>query len=152
MRVAALGELGIAVVPMDVLKSEAMLQLDEYVSRMESDGQYKIFAVESSLDITWNAAPELWVVEAQDPPELPPLAQYSLAPPAEVLTPMGNLSVLSPSQTFMAVAICFWPLVQLIFWAFFLAAASAGSNMAARIAMMAITTRSSMSVNASFFF
>jgi len=39
-----------------------------------------------------------------------------------------------------------------IFWALRLAAASAGKSMAARMAMMAMTTSSSMSVNAVFCF
>src|ERR1700743_3034434 len=116
MRVTVAGALGTAVVPGAWLKSEAMLQLVEYVSRMESDGQYKIFDVESSLDITMNAAPGIWVPPCQVPAD-PPLAQNSLAPPDVVLTPMGYLSLLSPSQTFIAVAICLRPLVQLIFWA-----------------------------------
>src|ERR1039457_5374383 len=48
----------------------------------------------------------------------------------------------------MAVPICLRLLVQLIWQAFFLAAASAGKSIAARIAMMAMTTSSSMSVKA----
>src|ERR1039457_6812325 len=65
---------------------------------------------------------------------------------------MGYLSPLSPSQMRKARLVCLRLLVQLIFWAFFLAAARAGRSMAARIAMIAMTTRSSISVNAFFGF
>src|SRR5205823_1019021 len=45
-----------------------------------------------------------------------------------------------------ASAICFRLLMHLICWAFFLALLKEGRSMPARIAMMAITTRSSISV------
>src|SRR5688572_1356452 len=43
---------------------------------------------------------------------------------------------------------CFWLLVQRVFCAFFLALARAGRSMPARMAIMAMTTSSSMSVKA----
>ena len=46
---------------------------------------------------------------------------------------------------------CFRFDTQLILWAFSFAFESAGSNIAARIAMIAMTTSSSISVKASFF-
>src|ERR1700722_9722974 len=63
---------------------------------------------------------------------------------------MGYLSPLSPSQMRKARLASLRLLTQLMRCALRLAAASAGSNMAARMAMIAITTSSSMSVNAFF--
>src|ERR1700733_405082 len=112
-----------------------------------SDVQSKSFGVLNSLDIHTNAPmnePAFGLCE------FALLATSSSAPPAFVLTAMGYLSPLSPSQTLKASPISFRLLTQLIRCALRLAAASAGSNMAARMAMMAITTSSSMSVNALF--
>src|SRR5471030_1292709 len=109
---------------------------------MLSDGQYMIFGTESSLDMTMNTMPGLSLVEVTL--GLPECPMYSLAPPVEEETAMGKRSPLSPLQMRMARPTCLRLLVQLILWAFFLAAASAGKSMAARMAMMAITTSSSM--------
>ena len=50
-----------------------------------------------------------------------------------------------------AAATCFWLLMQVVVRAFSRALANTGNRMAARIAMIAITTSSSMSVNAQLF-
>src|SRR5208283_4143353 len=63
---------------------------------------------------------------------------------------MGYLSPLSPSQRRKAMPTCLRLLTQLMRCALRLAAASAGSRSAARMAMMAITTSSSISVKALF--
>src|ERR1039458_9053873 len=60
----------------------------------------------------------------------------------------GKVSLLSPAYMYWAKPHCFMSLVQLILWAFALALASAGSNSAARMAIIAITTSSSIKVNA----
>ena len=56
-------------------------------------------------------------------------------------------SLLSPAYMIQAAAICFWLLMHCTFLAATFARASAGSSNAARMAMIAITTSSSMSVN-----
>ena len=66
----------------------------------------------------------------------------------EVLPSSGTWSPLSSAYILKPKAHCFILFKQVIFWAFDLALASAGSSRAARIAMMAITTRSSISVKA----
>src|ERR1035438_10116015 len=112
---------------------------------MLSDGQYRILGVDNSLDMHMNTMPALFTVATT---LLCPT--YSFAPPELKVTAWGYLSPLSPSQMRKARPTCLRLLVQLIFWAFFLAAARAGRSMAARIAIIAMTTRSSMSVNAFF--
>ena len=54
----------------------------------------------------------------------------------------------SPAYMIQASESCFWLLTQVIDWALSLARLKAGSNIAAKMAMMAITTRSSMRVKA----
>ena len=61
---------------------------------------------------------------------------------------MGNLSPLSKAQVRKAKPICLRLLTQLMRWARALARASAGNSMAARMAMMAMTTNNSMRVKA----
>ncbi len=46
----------------------------------------------------------------------------------------------------LAMPNCFMLLTQVVVWAFFFALASTGNNIAAKMAMMAITTSNSMSV------
>src|SRR2546423_13614182 len=64
---------------------------------------------------------------------------------------MGFWSLLSSAHVRIAKPICFRLLVQLMRCARALARASAGSNMAARMAMIAITTNNSIRVKADFF-
>src|SRR5450756_547519 len=61
--------------------------------------------------------------------------------------PGGILSLKSLKYICSASAVCFMLEVQLARYAFRFAAASAGSSIAARIAMIAITTSSSINVN-----
>src|SRR5262249_21136888 len=61
---------------------------------------------------------------------------------------MGYESLLSSAQVRKATPICLRLLTQLIRWARALARARAGSNIAANIAMIAITTSNSMRVKA----
>src|SRR6185437_8768451 len=79
------------------------------------------------------------------------LSRFQYPPP--LLNPLGGLSHNSRSSlsvTYMLNEIASWRSLfrQLAWVAFNFARASAGRSMAANIAMMAITTRSSMSVNA----
>jgi hypothetical protein len=62
----------------------------------------------------------------------------------------GKKSPLSPAYIVTAKPICFVLLIQAIAFALSFALLNAGSNMAARIAIIAITTSSSISVKAAF--
>src|SRR5512133_1221274 len=77
---------------------------------------------------------------------------FTVSPgPYNLLWPMpseGSTSPLSLATRYWARPHCFMLEVQLIFLALSLALESAGSSIAARIAMMAMTTSSSISVNA----
>src|SRR5438552_1231427 len=61
----------------------------------------------------------------------------------------GNRPSLSAAYKRDARSSCLRLLLQLVLWPFAFAAESAGNNIAARIAMMAITTSNSSKVNAS---
>src|SRR5439155_7207148 len=63
----------------------------------------------------------------------------------------GKYSSLSPVNMCVAVSNCLLLFKSMLCCALFLALLSAGRSIAARMAMMAITTRSSISVNASIF-
>jgi len=63
--------------------------------------------------------------------------------------PGGNSSSLSPAYMVNEISHCFSLFLQVVRCACSLARANAGSSMAARMAMMAITTNSSMSVKPS---
>src|SRR2546422_2817532 len=69
-------------------------------------------------------------------------------PPADEGTLIGYWSPLSSAQVRKDRPICLRLLVQLMRWARALARASAGNNMAAKMAMMAMTTNNSIRVNA----
>src|ERR1035441_185279 len=76
------------------------------------------------------------------------LAMFSIAPHLAVLTAVGYLSPWSPSHTLKARPICLMLLTHFIRFAASLALSNAGNSRPARMAMMAITTRSSMRVKA----
>src|SRR6478736_6623850 len=76
------------------------------------------------------------------------LSGRSQAQPAPGVTISGNLSRLSPAYIVVAMANCRRLFRHWMRRAFSLALANAGNNIAARIAMIAITTSNSMSVNA----
>jgi len=65
-----------------------------------------------------------------------------------VMTMLGRVSLLSPAYRWMPKQICFRLLRQTVRCALDFAFDRTGSNKAARMAMTAITTRSSISVNA----
>src|SRR6266404_8929510 len=108
-----------------------------------SAGQSVTLGVLNSLDITWNTLPipgspvaaGVLAVVLFDVCET-----YSCAPPWAVLIAIGYRSLLSPSQTRMPRPHCFKLLTHWMRSARALALASAGSNMAAKIAIIAITT------------
>src|SRR5215831_4910212 len=72
-------------------------------------------------------------------------------PPGDHVDMETILSSLSSQYKFQAMAICFWLLRQFTTRALAFARLSAGNSRAARIAMIAITTSNSMSVNAEHF-
>src|ERR1700677_4678045 len=81
----------------------------------------------------------------QKPPALAKFGQTNC--PAELYM-LTSLSLLSLTYMVNANPSCFWLLRQLASVAFNLALAKTGSRIAARIAMIAITTNSSIKVNA----
>src|SRR6266566_8851484 len=60
----------------------------------------------------------------------------------------GQYSLLSPAYKWQPSKSCFWLLMQVTRWAVALALDNAGSSMLARMAMMAMTTNSSINVKA----
>src|ERR1035437_6958784 len=124
-------------------------ELAEYLADPSiSAGQKRIFGVDSSFDMQRNTWYRYCGPALQ--PEAPPasLAAVVVPPPA---TFMGLLPSLSIAQVRKARPTCLRLLVQLMRWAFALARARAGSNRAAKMAMMAITTNNSIRVKAPIF-
>src|SRR6266498_4980569 len=105
-------------------------------------GQTRIFGVLNSLDMTAKCMKLLVTV----PPGVACL--YSDEPPSLAGTLIGYLSPLSFAQMRNARAVCLKLFVQEIFRARSFALAKAGRSKPAKMAMMAITTNNSMSVNA----
>src|ERR1051326_5492180 len=115
----------------------------------DSDGQKITFGVLNSFDIDMKKSKTPRAVVGTADTVLVPTA--SEKPPLAVDTRMGKASPLSKAQVLKDNPTCLRLLVQLIRCARALARANAGSNIAARMAIMAITTSNSINVNAPIF-
>src|SRR5438093_6545814 len=113
----------------------------EAIVRPASLGQTITFGVVSSLDIT-----QKWT--QFDLAFAPALPRNSEDPPWLIETDIGYESPLSVAKRRNDKPTCFKLFTQEILWALALALARAGRSSPARMAMMAITTNSSMSVKA----
>src|SRR4051812_20106452 len=108
---------------------------------LTSVGQRRIAGALSSFD----ARRKLSVQSFQSAGSVP-------VPPSATESCHGYLSLWSPDHILSARYICFRLFTQAILLAFAFAEASAGNRSPARIAMIAITTNNSISVNPSLLF
>src|SRR5256885_10740035 len=118
-----------------------------------SAGHMRIFGVVSSLDMTEKIRniPTLLAVGTVPAADAPFAPADSCAPPLIKGTFIGYWSWLSRENVRKARPTCLRLLTQLIRWARALARASAGSNIAARMAIIAMTTNNSIRVKAANF-